>query len=122
MADLVVAIHFAFVMFVVAGGLIVLRWPRAAWLHLPAAAWGAGIELTGGICPLTPLEMMLRERAGSATYEGDFVARYLLPVLYPDGLTRDTQVGLGVVVLALNSAIYVVAIRRARWRRPGRSS
>lgn len=114
LANLVLALHGAFVLFVVAGGLLALRWPRAAWVHLPAAAWGAGIELTGGICPLTPLENRLRELAGQAGYDGGFVEHYLLAAIYPDGLTRETQVVLGLAVLAINVAVYAVAWRRQR--------
>ena len=114
LANLVLALHGAFVLFVVAGGLLALRWPRAAWVHLPAAAWGAGIELTGGICPLTPLENRLRELAGQAGYDGGFVEHYLLAAIYPDGLTRETQVVLGLAVLAINVAVYAAAWRRRR--------
>jgi hypothetical protein len=121
-ADVLVALHLGFVVFVALGGLLVLRWPYAAWAHLPAAAWGAGIELTGGICPLTPLENALRERSGRAAYEGDFVAQYLLPVLYPDGLTRDAQLLLGLAVIVGNAFLYAIAIRRARSRRQRRTS
>jgi hypothetical protein len=117
LADLILVFHVGFVMFVAFGGLLVLRWPRVAWVHLPAAIWGAGIELTGGICPLTPLENVLRERAGEAGYQGDFVARYLLPVLYPEGLTRDAQLVLGVAVIAANTVLYTLALTRARARR-----
>lgn len=112
LADLLVVLHLAFVLFVVAGGLLVLRWPRLAWLHLPAAVWGALVEITGWICPLTPLENRLRQRAGLDIYTGDFVGRYVLPVLYPEGLTRDVQLVLGVVVIALNVGIYTAVIRR----------
>jgi hypothetical protein len=115
-ADLLVLAHFAFVVFVVAGGLLVLRWPKAAWAHVPAALWGAAIELGGWICPLTPLEQQLRARAGRESYEGDFVARYVLPVLYPEGLTRDAQLVLGVAVVVINAAIYAVVLRRRRAR------
>ena len=111
-AVLVVVAHLAFVLFVVLGGLLVMKWPRVAWAHAPAAAWGAVVELTGWVCPLTPLEQLLRERAGASAYQGDFVARYLLPVLYPEGLTRDAQIALGIAVLALNGAVYVAAFRK----------
>jgi hypothetical protein len=113
-ADLVVLLHAAFVVFVVAGGLLVL-WRRGiAWLHLPAAAWGVFVELTGRICPLTPLENRLRAAAGLQGYEGDFVERYIIPVLYPDGLRRDVQVALGLAALAINVAIYWYVWRRSR--------
>jgi len=114
LAALVLAAHFLFVLFVVLGGLLALRWPRAAWLHLPAAAWGVAIEFFGWICPLTPLENELRARAGQAGYEGDFIARYLVPVIYPEGLTREAQFVLGGFTLVLNLAIYAVVVRRLR--------
>lgn len=122
LADGVVVLHLAFTVFVVAGGLLVARWPRVAALHLPAAAWGALIEFGGWICPLTPLENSLRMRGGQAGYAGGFVERYLLAVLYPDGLTREIQVALGVLVLAVNAGVYawVFARRRTASAEPGR--
>ena len=111
-AELIVIFHALFVVFVVVGGVTVLRWPRLAWFHLPAAAWGALIEFGGWICPLTPLEKWLRVQAGLAAYEGGFIAHYLLPILYPAGLTRQTQVVLGLVVLAVNLAVYGYLLRR----------
>lgn len=114
MADLVVLIHFAFVLFVVFGGLLALRWPRVMYLHLPAALWGAFIELAGGICPLTPLENSLRRGAGLAGYEGGFVEHYILPVLYPAELTRNVQLVLGAIVILVNLAIYTSVIARRR--------
>jgi len=119
-ADLVVLIHFAFILFVVAGGLLVLRWPRLAWLHLPVVAWGAGIELIGWVCPLTPLENALRRAAGEAGYAEGFIEHYVLPVIYPAALTREIQLALGLFVLIANLAIYIViALRRHRRRRHG---
>lgn len=114
LADLVVGLHFAFVVFVVLGGLLVLRWPRVAYLHIPAAAWGALIEFAGWICPLTPLEHWLRKQAGSAPYSGGFIEHYILPVLYPAALTRDIQLLLGFLVVALNLSIYIWLFRRRR--------
>src|SRR5687768_9467999 len=118
LADLVVVVHIAFVAFVVFGGLLVLRRPRLAWLHLPAAVWGVMIEFAGWTCPLTPLENALRLRGGEAGYSGGFVEHYLLPVLYPAGLTRGVQLVLGSIVLALNLAVYsaIIARRRAQLR------
>jgi hypothetical protein len=115
LADLLVAFHLCFVLFVVLGGLLALRWPRATFLHLPAALWGAGIEFLAGICPLTPLENHLRQRGGQSGYSGGFVDHYLLPVLYPAGLTTDIQLVLGAFVVALNAVVYAVVWRR--WRR-----
>lgn len=120
MANLIVAIHFVFVLFVVLGGLFALRWPRIAWGHVPAVVWGVLIELTGWICPLTPLENRLRAAAGEATYRGDFIAHYILPVLYPNGLTRQDQLMLGGLALAINAAIYTaVFVRHRRSRAKG---
>ena len=105
-ADLVLVLHLAFVLFVVAGGLLVMKWPALIWLHLPAVAWGAFIECSGWICPLTPLENELRTLAGATTYSADFVAHYLLPLLYPAELTRHTQLILGTIVIGVNVAVY----------------
>jgi hypothetical protein len=118
LADLLVLLHLIFVLFVVAGGLLVLRRPRVALLHLPVAAWGAFVELSGRLCPLTPLEVRFRVLGGEAGYSGGFVEHYLLPVLYPVGLDRLEQIWLGVSVIVLNLAIYLVFA----WRRtvPGR--
>lgn len=111
-ADAVLVLHFAFVLFVALGALLVWKWPPLAWLHIPAAAWGVAIEFGGWICPLTPLENHLRRLAGDEPYGGDFVARYLLPVLYPDGLTREAQFALGSAALLFNAAIYFAIVRR----------
>jgi hypothetical protein len=118
LAGLIVLIHLAFVLFAVAGALLALRWPWVAWLHVPAAGWAVCIELAGGICPLTPLENTLRARAGLDYYSGGFIARYLFPMLYPEGLTREVQYWLGMLVLALNAGVYAfVYIGRRRARR-----
>ena len=114
LADAVLIGHLAFVLFVVVGGALVLRWPRLAWLHLPAAAWGVAIEFGGWICPLTPLENHLRQLAGQAAYEGDFIAHYLLAVLYPQGLTREIQWLLGSAVLVINAVVYAIWLRHRR--------
>jgi hypothetical protein len=114
LAGAIVVLHLAFVLFAVSGALLALRWPRLPWVHLPAAAWAVFIEFSGGICPLTPLENGLRARAGLDYYSGDFVARYLFPVLYPDGLTRDAQMVAGALVLGLNLGLYAWL-----WRRRG---
>lgn len=112
LADLLVLFHTGFVLFVVLGGLPVLRWPRLAWVHLPAAAWGAWVEFSSTVCPLTPLENHLRHLGGEAGYSGGFIAHYLLPVLYPAGLSPRVQVVLGVFVVLLNVAAYVLVWRR----------
>ena len=101
----------------VLGGLLALRWQRAAWIHLPATVWGVLIEYAGWICPLTPLEDWLRTRGGEAAYHGAFIDQYVLPVLYPAGLTRPNQWVLGTFVLLLNAVVYAIAIARYRARR-----
>lgn len=112
LADLVVLLHLGFVLFVTLGGLLAFRWRRAPLVHLPAALWGIWIEVSGGICPLTPLENWLRLRGGASGYSGGFVEHYLLPVLYPAELTREVQYLLAGLVVAVNLVIYV-----ALWRR-----
>ena len=114
LADATVVLHLAFVLFVVLGGFLVLRWPRVAWAHLPAAAWGAWVEFVGWICPLTPIENWLRRRGGETGYTATFVDHYLVPILYPAGLSRDIQWLLGAFVLAVNVCVYVMVFRRAR--------
>jgi hypothetical protein len=118
-ADAVVLVHLAFIVFVVAGALLLLRDARWAWLHAPAALWGAYAELTATLCPLTPLENALRRRAGAAGYEGGFVEHYLIPLIYPPGLAPAHQRWIGAFVVALNVALYAWAWRRSRRRRAG---
>jgi hypothetical protein len=113
-ADAILVSHLAFVLFVVFGALLLLRWPRLAWLQIPAVVWAAFIEFSGTVCPLTPLEVALRQRAGQAGYGGGFIDHYVVSLLYPEGLTQNTQAMLGAVVVALNAAIYIVAFRRRR--------
>ena len=112
MVDLLLLVHGAFVLFVIAGGLLVLRWPRVAWVHIPAALWGAAIEFGGFICPLTPLENAWRRAAGEQAYEGGFIEHYITAALYPTGLTRTIQLVLGMLVLAVNGWVYWRAWRR----------
>jgi len=116
-ADGILALHLAFVLFALLGGLLVLRTPRLAWLPLPVVAWAAFVEFTGRICPVTPLEVALHQAAGDAGYAGDFVEHYLLAVIYPEGLTHDVQIILGATVLIVNVAIYAAVLRRSRLRR-----
>lgn len=106
LADLTLLAHFAFIIFVLLGGLLVLKWPQVAWLHIPAALWGALTEFFSLPCPLTPLEKHFQRLAGDTPYEGDFIARYLLPLIYPAGLTPTVQIVLGAIVVALNILIY----------------
>lgn len=114
LADLVVVAHLAFILFVVAGGLLAVRFRRALWIHLPAALWGALIEFAGGICPLTPLENRLRLKAGELGYEGSFVEHHMLPIVYPEELTRNGQILLGGLVLVVNALVYAFLLRRRR--------
>ena len=118
LAAAVVVIHLLFVAFVVAGGVLVLRWPRIAWFHLPAAAWGTFIELSGRVCPLTPLESALRRRAGLEEYAGDFIANYVFPFLYPAGLTRRAQILMAGVVIAINVGVYSYVLYRSVMSKP----
>ena len=106
LADVVVLIHLAFVLFAVLGALLVIWQRKVLWLHLPAAVWAAWIEFSGKICPLAPLENWLRKRGGGSGYTGDFVEHYLMPILYPSGLTRKVQFILGGIVIGVNLIIY----------------
>lgn len=119
-ADVVLLLHLAFILFVVLGGWLVLRKPMFIWAHLPAAAWGAFIEFSGRVCPLTPLENQLRIASGSAGYTGGFIERYLIPVIYPSGLDRSVQVALGLGVLFINAIFYGILVRR--WTRTSRDA
>jgi uncharacterized protein DUF2784 len=119
-ADATMALHFAFVAFVAAGGLLVLRRPRLAWLHLPCSAYGALVEFFRWTCPLTPLENHLRRLGGRAGYAGGFVERYLLPVIYPEPFPPWLSAALGVAVVLVNGAVYAVLVARARRRRASR--
>ena len=106
-ADFVVLVHLAFIVFVVLGSALTLRWRRIAWVHLPAVLWSALLELCGWICPLTPLENWLRRAGGASGYSGGFVEQYVVPIVYPAALTREAQVALGLLVCVVNAAIYV---------------
>lgn len=115
LADAVLVIHFAFVLFVVFGGILVMWKPALAWIHLPAMMWGVAISVFGWICPLTPLENWLREASGMPGYQRGFIEHYILFVLYPQGLTRQVQIALGVLLLIGNLALYGYVFRvRAR--------
>jgi hypothetical protein len=116
-ADLILLLHFGFIVFVAAGGFLVLRWHRLAWLHVPAVIWGAAVSLFGWLCPLTPLENQLRLAVGEAGYAGSFIGHYLMPVIYPSGLTRTWQLVLGGAVLVINAIIYSWAIAKMRRRK-----
>ncbi len=114
LADIVVLVHIGFVLFVLFGGLLIVKWPRIIRLHLPAVAWGILVEWTGWICPLTPLENWLRTQAGGSHDKGDFLLRFLDPILYPEALTQSIQIALGICVLAANLTVYGWLWRRHR--------
>ena len=117
LADAVVVFHLGFIVFVLAGGILVITWRRrVAWLHLPAVAWAAYAEFTSTICPLTPLENTLRRRAGQSGYEGGFIENYLIPIVYPSALTPNVQVVIGAIIVAVNVALYAIVGRRSRQR------
>lgn len=112
LADALVVVHGAFVLFVVFGGFLALWKTRLAWVHIPAALWGAYVEFAGKICPLTPLENHFRQLAGERGYNEGFIEHYLIPLMYPEGLTRDIQLMLGLVVLAINLIAYGLMLRK----------
>ncbi|MEW6519711.1 MAG: DUF2784 domain-containing protein [Thermodesulfobacteriota bacterium] len=118
-ADLLVIIHLLFIVFVITGGFLALRWPRLTYLHIPAAMWGALIEFQGWICPLTPLEQQLRQAGGQSAYSGGFVEHYVEPVVYPAGLTREMQIIFGFMVVTINLLAYTWLLMR--WRRAKRA-
>ena len=106
LADFVVILHLAFIVFVILGGIIIIWWRKAGWIHLPSVVWAGWIEFSGGICPLTPLENWLRIQGGQATYPVDFVDKYIMPLVYPPGLTRGIQIGLAAIVIFINGLLY----------------
>lgn len=113
-ADLIMILHLAFIVFVAGGGLVVLRWSWVAFIHLPAAAWGVMIELLNWTCPLTPLEVSLRQAAGQAGYNGGYIEHYLMPLIYPEGLTRSVQFVLAAIVIGTNICVYALVVHRRR--------
>jgi len=116
-ADIVVLVHFSFILFVVLGGFLVLKWKWIAWLHIPCALWGILIEFFGWICPLTPLENRLRSLAFRSGYAEGFIDHYIMPIVYPQGLTRGIQLALGIGVVTINLCIYGLILFRQSGRR-----
>jgi len=114
LTDALLVLHLLFIVFAIGGSFLALRWPRVVWVHLPAAVWAALIALLGGICPLTELENDLRQSAGMAGYTDGFIGSLLMPLIYPHGLTRSLQIGLGVGVALLNGIGYGLLIRQRR--------
>jgi hypothetical protein len=119
-ADAVLLLHLLFIVFALLGAALLWRWPRIIWLHLPAVLWGAYVEFSGSLCPLTPLENRLRRAAGEQGYSSGFVEHYLLPLIYPEGLSRDMQAWLGAVVVVVNLLLYGLWLARRRRQRPSR--
>lgn len=114
LATTLVLVHFAFILFVMFGGLLAVRWPKVVWIHLPLAAWGAFVEFSGMVCPLTPLENRFRRLAGEDGYTGDFIDQYIVSLIYPSGLTREMQIALGAGAILLNVMVYGWVVRRHR--------
>lgn len=116
LADLIVLLHLAFIIYVLFGGLLCLRWPRNSWIHLPAVIWGVLIEFAGYICPLTPLENRLRQLSGEEGYGTGFIEHYIIPLIYPVTLTREVMIATGLIVIAVNLLIYALVWRYRRRR------
>jgi len=119
-ADMIVLVHLGFIMFVALGGFLVIKWHNIAFLHIPCALWGVLIAFGGWICPLTPLEMHFRQLAGIAGYDDGFIDHYVMPIVYPAGLTRGMQIAFGVTILVVNLLVYTrVLVNRAKQRKDG---
>ena len=116
LADLLVVFHLVFILYVIAGALLITKWPKTLWLHLPSCFWGMTVEFTGWICPLTPWEIQLRRLAGEEGYTGSFIEHYLIPIIYPSGLTREVQMLLGGTVLIVNLSLYTLILINRRKR------
>jgi hypothetical protein len=116
LADGIVVLHLLFILFVVSGGFLALKWLKIVYLHIPAVVWGVYIEFSGKICPLTPLENWFRLNSGQIGYEGDFIERYIIPVIYPVNLTRDMQITLGVTALLINLLAYSLLVLQLKKR------
>ena len=114
LADAVLVVHGLFIVWAALGAVAVWRWPKLALLHLPALAWAVWIEVSGGICPLTPLENSLRRAAGQTGYSGGFIDHYVGGAIYPDGLTRQTQWVIAGVMLTINVVLYGLMMVRVR--------
>lgn len=114
LAEITVLLHFLFVVFVTIGALLLLRWPKLIWLHLPALFWGIYIQFSGGYCPLTPLEKTFRQLAGIETYDGGFINHYLIPIIYPPGLTYEMQIMIGIGLIVMNLLFYGLYVFRIR--------
>lgn len=114
LADVVLVLHLLFILTVLIGALLVFKWPRFAWLHIPVALWGMSISFFGWVCPLTPLENYFRTMAGQQGFTGGFIGHYLLPMIYPGQLTRGMAIGMGVFVLLWNGLFYSIVLYRLK--------
>ena len=122
LADLLVVFHLVFILYVIAGALLIFKWPKTFWLHLPSCFWGMTFEFNGLICPLTPWEIQLRRLAGEEGYTGSFIEQYLIPIIYPSGLNREFQMLLGSCVLIVNFSLYtLILIKRRKKKTPENS-
>ena len=122
LADLLVLFHMVFILYVMAGALLIFKWPKTLWLHLPSCFWGMTVEFTGWICPLTPLEIQLRRLAGKEEYTGSFIEQYLIPIIYPIGLNQEIQMVLGGTVLIVNLSLYTLILIKRRKRKTPENS
>ncbi len=122
LADLLVVFHLVFILYVIAGALLIFKWPKTLWLHLPSCFWGMTVEFAGWICALTPWEIRLRRLAGEEGYTGSFIEHYLIPIIYPSGLTREVQMVLGGTVLIVNLSLYTLILIKSRKRKTPENS
>ena len=122
LADLLVVFHLVLILYVIAGALLIVKWPKTLWLHLPSCFWGMTIEFTGWICPLTPWEIQLRRLAGEEGYTGSFIEQYLIPIIYPSGLNWENQMLLGSIVLIVNLSLYTLILIKRRKRKTPENS
>ena len=122
LADLLVVFHLVFILYVIAGALLIIKWAKTLWLHLPSCFWGITVEFTGWICPLTPWEIQLRRLAGEEAYSGSFIEQYLIPIIYPSGLNREIQMLMGSVVLIVNRSLYTLILIKRRNRKTPKNS
>ena len=122
LSDLLVVFHLVFILYVMAGALLIFKWQKALWLHLPACFWGITVEFTGWICPLTPWEIQLRRLAGEEGYTGSFIEQYLIPIIYPSGLNREIQMLLVSTVLIVNLSLYILILIKRRKRKTPENS
>ena len=117
LADLLVVFHLVFILYVIAGALLIFKWTKTLWLHLPSCFWGMTVEFSGRVCPLTPWEIQLRRLAGEEGYTGSFIEQYLIPIIYPSGLNREIQMLLGSTVLIVNFSLYTLILIKRRKRK-----